>query len=111
MEIRGKVVAVLPEQRGQGSKGEWVRHSFVVEYTENGFTSKLCLDVQGDKWEKMASGVVVGNSVLARFNVSSREWNGRWYTSAACFYCSVLDGAGGHGEESASSKGNIDDMF
>lgn len=91
MELQGKIVAVLPEQRGNGSKGEWVKNAFVIEWQENGYAQKLCLEVMGsDKWEKMQKAVVVGYDVQVRFNVTSREYQGRFYTSASCFYCANI---------------------
>jgi hypothetical protein len=91
MELQGKIVAVLPEQRGNGSKGEWVKNAFVIEWMENGFKQHLCLEVMGeDKFEKMKKAVVVGYDVQVRFNVTSREYQGRFYTSASCFYCANI---------------------
>jgi hypothetical protein len=43
-----------------------------------------------DKWEKMQKAVVVGYDVQVRFNVTSREWQGRWFTTASCFYCANI---------------------
>lgn len=94
MELQGKIVAVLPEQRGNSSKGEWVKNAFVIEWQDNGYTQKLCLEVMGaDKWEKMQKAVVVGYDVQVRFNVTSREWQGRWFTSCQCFYCANIGAA------------------
>ena len=91
MELQGKIVAVLPEQRGNGSKGEWVKNAFVIEWQENGYAQKLCLEVMGaDKWEKMRKAVVVGYDVQVRFNVTSKEYQGRFYTTASCFYCTNI---------------------
>ena len=88
MERTAKIIQVLPEQRGNGSKGEWVKNAFVVEWTDNGYTQKLCLEVMGsEKWEKMKKAVVVGNEVLVKYEATSREYNGKYYTTAACWYC------------------------
>lgn len=91
IEQTGKVVAVLPEQRFNGKNGEIVKNAFVVEWQDNGYTQKLCLEVMGaDKFEKMKQSIAVGNTVLCKFSVSSREYQGRFYTSASCFYCSTV---------------------
>ena len=82
MEITGKIVKVLPTLSGQGKNGEWVKNSFV-----------MCLEVVGaDKFEKMKNAVKVGYDVLCKFSVSSREWNGKYFTTAQCFYCSNVGG-------------------
>jgi len=93
MERTAKIIQVLPEQRGNGSKGEWVKNAFVIEWTDNGYTQKLCLEVMGsEKWEKMKKAVVVGNEVLVKYEATSREYQGKWYTSCSCFYCSNVGG-------------------
>lgn len=90
-ELTGKIVSILPEQRFNGKNGEIVKNAFVIEWQDNGFTQKLCLEVVGeDKFEKMKSSIVVGNDVSCKFSVSSREWNNKYFTSCNCWYCSSL---------------------
>ena len=45
-----------------------------------------------EKWEKMKKAVVVGNEVLVKYEATSREYNGKFYTTANCFYCSNVGG-------------------
>ena len=93
MERTAKIIQVLPEQKFNGKKGETVKNAFVVEWQDNGYTQKLCLEVMGaDKFEKMKNAVKVGNDVLCKFSVSSREYNGKYYTSCSCFYCANVGG-------------------
>ena len=93
MERTAKIIQVLPEQRFNGKNGEVVKNAFVIEWTDNGYTQKLCLEVMGaDKWEKMKKAVVVGNEVLVKYDATSREWQGKWFTSCSCFYCSNVGG-------------------
>lgn len=91
IEITGKIVNVLPTQSGQGKNGEWIKNSFVIEWQDNGYKQLLCLEVVGaDKFEKMKNAVKVGYEVLCKFSVSSREYNGKYYTTASCWYCANI---------------------
>ena len=91
MERTAKIIQVLPEQRFNGKNGEIVKNAFVVEWTDNGYTQKLCLEVMGeDKFEKMKKAVAVGNEVLVKYEATSREYNGKYYTTAACWYCANI---------------------
>jgi hypothetical protein len=45
-----------------------------------------------DKWEKMQKAIAVGNEVLVKYEATSREWQGKWFTSCQCFYCSNVGG-------------------
>jgi len=93
MERTAKIIQVLPEQRFNGKNGEIVKNAFVIEWQDNGYTQKLCLEVIGeDKWNKMQKAVVVGNEVLVKYEATSREYNGKFYTTANCFYCSNVGG-------------------
>ena len=93
MERTAKIIQVLPEQKFNGKNGEIVKNAFVIEWQDNGYTQKLCLEVMGaDKWEKMKKAVVVGNDVLVKYEATSREWQGKWFTSCQCFYCSNVGG-------------------
>ena len=93
MERTAKIIQVLPEQKFNGKNGEIVKNAFVIEWQDNGYTQKLCLEVMGaDKWEKMKKSVVVGNDVLVKYEATSREWQGKWFTSCQCFYCSNVGG-------------------
>lgn len=93
MELNCKVIGVLPVQSGTSSRGDWEKHAFVVSWMDGQYEQKLCLEVMGaDKFEKMKNAVVVGNEVLVKFNVTSREYQGRWFTTASCYYCSTIGG-------------------
>ena len=93
MERTAKIIQVLPEQKFNGKNGEIVKNAFVIEWQDNGYTQKLCLEVMGaDKWEKMQKAVAVGNEVLVKYEATSREWQGKWFTSCQCFYCSNVGG-------------------
>jgi len=93
VEITGKIVNVLPTQSGQGKNGEWVKNSFVIEWQDNGYKRLLCLEVvKQEKWDKMKQSIAVGNTVQCKFSVSSREFNGKFYTTATCFYCANVGG-------------------
>lgn len=93
MEITGKIIQVLPEQKFNGKNGEIVKHSFVVSWMDGQYEQKLCLEViSEDKFDKMKNAAVVGHDVLVKFNVTSREYQGRWFTTASCYYCSTIGG-------------------
>lgn len=118
VEITGKIVNVLPTLSGQGRNGEWVKNSFVIEWQDGGYTQHLCLEVVGqEKWDKMKQSIAVGNTVQCKFSVSSREWNGKYFTTATCFYCANVGGQqqaqspaqAPHQPANAPQQGNADD--
>lgn len=90
MEINAKVIQILDEQVIKSRSGEeYIKYSFVVETNEK-YAKKICLTCIGkDRWDKL--GIRVGFSYNLGVDVSSREWNGRWFTEASCWNAVALD--------------------
>lgn len=78
--IEGKLVSVLPKQEGEGRNGRWQRQSIVVEMMRGSYATMVCFDVWGDQVNTVAS-LQIGDMLTISFDPSSREFNGRWYTS------------------------------
>lgn len=79
MELKGKVIQLLPLQSGMGKKGAWKKQEFILE-TEAQFPKKVCLSIWGDKVDQY--NVSVGDQLTVAVDLESREYNGRWYTEA-----------------------------
>ena len=76
MELSGKIVNILDEFRTQSGK---VKYGFLLE-TGGQYPQKIPFDVWGDeRWSQM--GVTVGSFVNVSFDISSREWNGKYFVS------------------------------
>lgn len=85
MEIEVEIVKVLEEQKFNTRNGEMTRHSFVGR-TFGDYPKEMCFEVIGDeRWGKMSNNITPSRRVSVRFDVSSREWQGRWFTSLTAF--------------------------
>jgi hypothetical protein len=95
MELKGKVIQILPMQTGQGKKGTWRKQEFILE-TQAQYPKKVCLSLWGDKIDqfKISEGEIVNVSV----DLESREYNSRWYTEARAW---KLEKSAGSGSSSA----------
>lgn len=78
MEIQGKIISKLPPVSGQGKNGEWRLQEYVLETTEQ-YPKKVCFGLFGDRIDK--NPVEIDDFVTVSFDIESREWNGRWFTS------------------------------
>ncbi|MBO6118312.1 MAG: DUF3127 domain-containing protein [Bacteroidales bacterium] len=83
MEIIGRLSMLLPERRGEGARGPWVRGGFVID-TEEQFSRKIAFDVWGDDRINAIKGIPAGTQIKVVFTIESRENNERWYTSCRC---------------------------
>ena len=81
MEISGKIIQVLPEQGGVGktSGKEWKLQAYVLE-TQEQYPRKVHFEVFGEDRIK-ANPCQLDDIVTVSFDIESREFNGRWYTS------------------------------
>ena len=80
MEIVGKIIQVLPLQEGIAKSGNpWKLQSYVLE-TQEQYPRKVCFEIFGE--EKIKNNPCqVDDIVTVSFDIESREFNGRWYTS------------------------------
>ena len=81
MEISGKIIQVLPEQGGvsKTSGKEWKLQAYVLE-TQEQYPRKVHFEVFGEDRIK-ANPCQLDDIVTVSFDIESREFNGRWYTS------------------------------
>mgnify|MGYP002622801514 CR=1 FL=1 len=81
MEIVGKVIQILPLQQGtsQRTGNPWALQSFVIE-TQEQYPRKVCIELFGEERIK-ANPFAIDEIVTVSFDLESREFNGRWYTS------------------------------
>ncbi len=81
MDIVGKIIQVLPLQKGisKTSGKEWQVQSYVLE-TQEQYPRKVCFELFGEDRIK-ANPCSLDDIVTVSFDIESREFNGRWFTS------------------------------
>tara|TARA_R110002096_G_scaffold111202_2_gene242814 strand:- start:1397 stop:1738 length:342 start_codon:yes stop_codon:yes gene_type:complete len=76
--ITGTLIKVLEIERGESKAGkEWSKRGFVVK-TEDKFPKEVCFTLFGEKTTLIDSHQS-GNLIDVHFNLSSREFNGKYY--------------------------------
>ena len=80
MEVEGKVIVVLPERTGTSRTGNpWKVREYVLETTNEAYPRKIAFDFFGDRADQFP--LAMGDNIKLSFDIESREYNGRWYTS------------------------------
>lgn len=83
MEISGTVFHILNSQSGEGAKGPWVKHGFVIE-TQEQYPKKVYFTMfSKDPNSRLSFNE--GDNVTVSFSVESREYNGRWYSDIKAY--------------------------
>ena len=80
LELEGRIARKMNVQSGTTARGAWSKQEFIFEYQEGNFPSQVCMHVWGDDKVRELDKYQVGDKVKVSFNLSSREFNGRWYT-------------------------------
>ncbi len=80
MEITGKIIVALPEITGvaKASGNPWKKREYVLE-TQETYPKKVFFDFFGERADQYPLNV--GDIIRLSFDIESREYNGRWYTS------------------------------
>ncbi|MCB0402748.1 MAG: DUF3127 domain-containing protein [Flavobacteriales bacterium] len=79
LTITGKIVNILSLESGTSKSGkEWKKQAFVLD-TGAQFNPLVCFSLFGDEKINMLRDFGAGQEVEVAFNISSREFNGRWY--------------------------------
>ena len=82
-KVTGKITKFLDKVTGQkkDGSGEWVKQSYVLETSEQ-YNNLYCFEVFGDeRVDKLTQYNKVGDSVTVEFNVSTNEYQGKYYTT------------------------------
>lgn len=91
LQLNGKCVKVFESQYTSKKDGQaHSKHHFVIETMDGQYAKKICFTVMDDeRWGKM--GVVEGGTYNVSFDVSSREYNGNYYTDVSAWRAVRVD--------------------
>lgn len=79
MEVTGKVILALPEMSGTSKAGNpWKKREYVLE-TQETYPRKIHFDFFGERADQYPLNP--GDVIKLSFDIESREYNGRWFTS------------------------------
>lgn len=92
MEITGKIILALDPVSGTSKNGNpWKKREYVLE-TQESFPRKIFFDFFGDRADQFP--LQPGQNVKLSFDIESREYNGKWFTSIRGWKAEVLENQG-----------------
>ena len=91
MEILGKVIQIMPFQEGvsKSTGNPWKSQQFIIE-TQEQYPRKVAIELYGEDRIKN-NPYEVDQIVKVSFDLESREFNGRWYTSVRAWKVEVVN--------------------
>jgi len=89
MEVKGRIIQKLDPVSGTSKAGNaWSKQEYVLE-TLDSFPRKIFFDFFGDRANQYPLNV--GDMVNLSFDIESREYQGRWYTSIRGWKAEKID--------------------
>lgn len=90
LTITGSIKTILPVEKGiaKSSGKEWQKQSFIVANNDGyeGREQIFCFEVFGEeKVSNLAKFQKEGDNVKVSFNISTNEWQGKYFTSLSAW--------------------------
>lgn len=78
MEIKGKIIALLPIKEGtsKSTGNAWKSQDYVLE-TQDLYPKHVCFNVWGDKIDAFA--IKVGDVLTVSIDIDAHEYEGKWF--------------------------------
>ncbi len=82
LSIKGKITKKLELEKGTSKSGkDWTSQSFILN-TGLQYNPDICFKLFGEEKIQLIKNIHEGEEIEVHFNLYSREWNGKWFTSA-----------------------------
>ena len=79
MELKGKLESKLTVEKGTSKAGkEWVKQTIIINNGDQ-YNPQTAISFFGDEKVKMLEKFAEGKEVVVGVNISSKEFNGKWY--------------------------------
>ena len=92
LTIKGKLSSKLSVESGTSTAGtEWKKQSFVVD-TGAQYNPEVCFQLFGEDKIQMLSHHNEGDQIEVSFNLSSNEYNGKYYSNIDAWRIESLGG-------------------
>ena len=83
LSVKGKLLRKLSVESGTSKAGkEWKKQSFIVD-TGSQYNPEICFELFGEEKIEMLKNHNEGEQIDVSFNLSSREYNGRYFHNVA----------------------------
>ena len=105
MNVIGKLVKKLDRETGVSKSGKtWEKQSVIIEQSGTDYNKEVVVSFFGDK-VKSIKDIEVGSDVNISVNLSSREYNGKYYHNIDGWFCATV------GQETVASTNDNDLPF
>ena len=103
LTVTGTIISTDTQSGTSKSGNPWQKKMFTIEFLEGTFTKHLAFELFGE--DKVKNNPFrKGQTVTVSFDISSQEWNGKWYTQLSAYRVEKFDPK----NTTQNSSGNIE---
>ena len=82
MEQKGILKVIGSVESGTSKAGKtWSKQQIIIEFRDGSYDKILAFDIMKAETIKFVESLKVGQEIVVKFNVESREYNGRYFTN------------------------------
>ena len=81
MELKAKVIQILPLESGVSARGDWSKQTIIIE-TPGEYPKQIAVSFFNPDNINIPE---VGEVGTFHINLESREFNGKWYSDVKCW--------------------------
>ena len=91
LSIKGSLIKINEIENIENKEGKsWKKQTFLIE-TSAEYNNQICFQLLGEEKTKLLEKHKIGDSVEVFFNISSREYNNRYYHNIDAWKINKLD--------------------
>ena len=92
LSINGILLKKLNPESGARKDGRgWKKQNFILQ-TENSFNNEICFQLFGEEKMTMLKNIEIGEKIEVFFNLSSREYNQKYYHNIDAWKITKISG-------------------
>jgi hypothetical protein len=111
LKVKIQIDNILEVESGESTNGEWSKVSFIGQEVDNEYPKNIGFEIFGqDKVDKFLQYNKVGDEVEVSFNLQSREYNGKIYTTAQAWKVWNLQTSASAAPAPVADEDNGDDL-
>lgn len=106
MEVTGKIIQVFEPVSGTSQSGNtWKKREYLLEVPNGQYPTKIFFNFWGDRADEFI--LTGGKEYRISFDISSREYNGRWYTDIRAWKAEEINGGSTSSNGGGSNQQNV----
>ena len=110
LSIKGTLIKKNDVENIENKEGKkWIKQNFLLQ-TPADYNNQICFQLFGEEKIKLLDNHSIGDLIEVFFNISSREYNNRYYHNIDAWRINKIDHVQSENNESKSNEDNSENL-